>query len=423
MTSMSICIVALIAMMRLVIAASPPLFHPPSWTVPLSPQEATVATAVATNDYAAYAVVNNSVTSYDGFTGSTRWVNNVSGDFAGVQVTANNKWVVVQTGTDFFVFDASSGVLASQSQNFTYTFLDNNIVPTQFDDVFIGIDADRKAMIARVMPAGVLQRVWEGDVYDVDAVGVLPNTPCMYVVANGGGLYTLDIVNMSSLAVIGSYRVLGVSKAPVDGRIAVIWGDGALGMIDVMRGMEIVWNNTLAGACSTIADATTTFIYQTGVSVLLTTYSLVSMIATPLFVVNSATGAVTGNHTDGPSGYSYTPMFVTEVGGLVVMLAQAASGRPIDRLIVLNPVTGDQIGAANIPMLMPAVALSTGGGGILVPNRQGFTTLDVLDASVPLSYNLNLGGVTQAATYTSRWSSAMFVIADQSSISGFATTP
>jgi hypothetical protein len=395
--------------------ASPP-FHPPAWAVTLDTEWA--PTALATNDFAAYAVVNNSVTAYDGFTGSTRWVNNVSGVFAVVQVSANNKWVVVQTGTDFFVFDASSGVLASQSQNYSDITDDvPNVVATQFDDVFIGIDNSWSAFIAEVNHLGVLETVWTSNMTNVKTLSPVPGTPYMYFLQSEFSLSgaTLQVVDIQSREVLCTRLVIAVSTTPVNGHLAVIGFEGSAHVLDLTNGCAVLWNNTLGGIFVNIN--TIIQVIQTAGSVIVTaSYNA----ANPLFVLDAESGAVLGNYT-ADQGYQLLASTVA-AGRLVALVLNISMSDTTPLLIAMDPSSGEVLSSCIVPTLAAPnyVVMSIGGGNVVVPNSQGFATFRAVDVSVPLSYNLDSPGATSVAVFTSK-DSSMFLLVDGTTFTGFAS--
>ncbi|CUG51905.1 membrane-associated protein, putative [Bodo saltans] len=409
-----------------------PPFHPSRWTAVVDSHWDPAT--IATNDYAAYVVANYTVTSLDGFTGAVRWVNNISGAFTRIQTTANKKWLIVQTGFNFFVFDAVLGAFASQSQNFSYVTGSPNVYATQFDDVFMGV-GESSAYIAQVMSSGELQTVWTSNLTNAisSSLRVAPGSPFMYHLAECNTLDApaLQVVNIQSRDVVCTMPAQSTSHAgpisstnlhpmtPTNRRLTILDGWGTAKVIDLTMGCSVVWENALD---NTFSGFHTTTVIQTEGTIIVTgsqdSYC-------PLFVLCAETGEQIENYTTYPGNQLLASTIAA--GRLVALVLNVSYSDAVPVLVAMDLSTGSILSFCIVPSLpAPNYAItSIGNGAVMVPNGQGFVTFSALDVSTPLSYNLYSPGATNAVAFTSPQLS-MFILMEETingkSISGFASS-
>jgi hypothetical protein len=412
-TSMRILAAALLVA-AVVASPAPPLTQSPVWTADLKTDPYTVWTSLA-NDYALYSIVNNTVTAYSPFTGAVTWTTMIRNDFVSIVAAVNNKWLIVETGTDVFVLSALSGSIASHTKNDTYATI---LMSTQFDDVFFADDDGAGLHVEQVMPDGVLQRLaWSASNYA--SYGVVPNTPYFYVLDDTSLTNsTLTFTNMHDWTAFSVANVANVAPTPSYGCVAVAYSSGVVSMIDVMAGTA-VWSNPLK---SELFGAVTIFLIQTSGSVIAVSTFATAM--SPMFVMDATTGELLGNHSNEAGVWAFMPQAFTIAAGRIVLIARETAITAASSFVVsLDPTNGKALSAGFTPTLSPQVVLPIGGSRVVVPNSQGFSTFSATDTSVPLTYNLQTPGATTVVVFSSPVSADVFVLCYPAGFSAFSNSP
>lgn len=397
-------------------AAAPafPQVHPSLWSVDLSwgPE----GFAFAASDTALFTVGNNTVTAYRPHSGEILWTTNMSytiGDT--VSIGANHKWVLIVSWSDLSVLDAKSGAVASVTPNYTDV---TAVQPTQYEDLFVASQGS-SLWVERVQEDGQLTQVWSSSILsdDVSMAVMVPNTPFMYLLQDD---QTFLVVNLETFQVCSVAYVVAMSTSPTSGLVAVVLVNGTMSAVDTVNDCAIRWNNNLGLA---YIDTAMIFIAQTPAAVFAASSNGES---SPLYVLSVATGELLGNHsgTFGP-GWEFTGQSWTAAAGRAVVLAAGLGVPPASSLMAFDPSSGELLSSMPVPSLpsSPLVA-PIGGGHVVVPHAQGFTTFNALNVSAPVSYNLGTPAAVSVLVFNpSAVSPGVFALIGPNTITAFLSSP